>query len=84
MMSINLNDVAILKITGYDCCRIVSFISKYDTINLMQNTGLTEKSRRFYSTKIYYHIQKWVKKFYHLGILKLKTIKFNTIKVLCH
>ena len=29
----------------------------------MQNIDLTEKSETLYNIKIYYHIQKWVKKF---------------------
>ena len=42
MMSINLNDIAILNIKGY-CC-IISLISKNEAINLIQNADLTEKS----------------------------------------
>ena len=45
MMSINLSDTAILKITGSDYHCIISLISKNETINLMQNADLTEKSR---------------------------------------
>ena len=42
MMSINLNDIAILNIKGY--CYIISLISKNEAINLIQNADLTEKS----------------------------------------
>ena len=42
MMSINLNDIAILNIKGY-CC-IISLISKNEAINLIQSADLTEKS----------------------------------------
>ena len=40
-MSMNLSDIAILKIKS---C-IISLISKNEAIKLMQNAGLTEKSR---------------------------------------
>ena len=43
MMSINLNDIAILNIKGYYCC-IISLISKNEAINLIQNADLTGKS----------------------------------------
>ena len=45
MMSIKLNDVAILNIKGSDYRRIISLISKNEAINLMQNVDITEKSR---------------------------------------
>ena len=44
MMSINLSDIAILNIKGYDYRCIISLISKTEAINLMQNADLTEKS----------------------------------------
>ena len=43
-MSVNLSDIAILSIKGSNYCWIISLISKYDTINLLQNADLTEKS----------------------------------------
>ena len=36
MMSMNLSDIAILSIHGAEYCCIISGISKYETINLMQ------------------------------------------------
>ena len=45
MMSMNLRDVAILNIKGSDYCCIISLISKTETINLLQNTNLTQKSK---------------------------------------
>ena len=45
MMSMNLSDIAILNIKGSDYGCIISLISKNKTINLMQNTDLTEKKR---------------------------------------
>ena len=44
IMSVNLSDIAILSIKGSNYCWIISLISKYDTINLLQNVDLTEKS----------------------------------------
>ena len=45
MMSMNLSDVAIskIKIADYRC--IITRISKSEAINLMENIGLSEKSR---------------------------------------
>ena len=43
-MSINLCDIAILNIKGFDYCCIISLISKNEAINLMQNGDLIEKS----------------------------------------
>ena len=43
-MSINLGDIAILNIKGSDCRCITSLISKNETINLLENADLTEKS----------------------------------------
>ena len=47
MMSINLNDVAILNIKGSDDRCIISGLIKNDAVNLMQNTDLTEKAEHF-------------------------------------
>ena len=44
MMSMNLNDKAILNIKGSGYLCIISLISKNEAINLMQNADLTEKS----------------------------------------
>ena len=41
----NLSDIAILNIKGFDCHCIISLISKIEVIILMQNADLTEKSR---------------------------------------
>ena len=43
MMSMNLSDIAILKMenTGYHC--IITLISKTDAINVLQNIDSTEK-----------------------------------------
>ena len=46
MMSMNLIDIAILKIKSADYRCIISRISKSDDINLMQNIGLAEKKIR--------------------------------------
>ena len=41
----NLRDIAILNIKGFDYRCIISLISKNEAINLLQNADLTEKSR---------------------------------------
>ena len=46
MISMNLNDIAILNIKGSDYHCIISLISKSEAIKLMQNADLTEKSRK--------------------------------------
>ena len=43
MMSVNLNDI-VLNIRGSDYRYIIGLIRKNETINLLQNTELTEKS----------------------------------------
>ena len=40
----NLSDIAILNIKGSDYCCIISGISKTETMKLLQNIDLTEKS----------------------------------------
>ena len=44
MMSVNLSDIAIWNIKGTDYCCIISWISKNEAINLLQNADLTEIS----------------------------------------
>ena len=44
MKSMNLSDAAILNIKIADYCCIISRISKTESINVMQNIDLTEKS----------------------------------------
>ena len=44
MMSINLNDIAVLNFEAFDYRCIISLIRKSDAINLMQIADLTEKS----------------------------------------
>ena len=44
MMSMHLNDIAILNIKSVDYHCIISGISKIEAINLIQNIDLTEKS----------------------------------------
>ena len=43
-MSVNLSNIAILNIKGSDYHCIISMISKNDTINLLQNVDLAEKT----------------------------------------
>ena len=44
MMSINLSNITILNIKGFDYRCIISLISKNEAINLLQNANLSEKS----------------------------------------
>ena len=41
MMSVNLSDITILNIKGYEYCCIIRLISRKETIKLLQNTDLT-------------------------------------------
>ena len=47
-MSINLNDIAILKISFIDYQRHIYGISKDEAVNLLQNAVLSEKSGAFF------------------------------------
>ena len=51
MISKNLSDTAVLNIKGSDCGCIISRISKSETIKLLQNIDLTEKSGTFSKNK---------------------------------
>ena len=44
IISMNLSDIAILNVKGFDYRCIISGISKNEAINLVQNAGLTGKS----------------------------------------
>ena len=44
MMSINLSDITVTNIKSVDYRCIITRISKSETINLMQNTDLSEKN----------------------------------------
>ena len=57
MMSINLDDIAILNIRGVDYRCIINRISETEAANLLQNVDLTEKrKRRNKNKKKYYAI----------------------------
>ena len=45
-MSMNLSNIAILTFKGNDYHCIINGIRKNEAIDLMQNTGLTEKSKQ--------------------------------------
>ena len=44
MLSVNLNDTAVLNLKGSDYRIIISLIIKNEAIDLLKNTDLTEKS----------------------------------------
>ena len=50
-MSINLSDAAILNIKDSDYWCTISLINKNEAVNIMQNAGLTEKSRILWNIK---------------------------------
>ena len=77
MMSMNLSNIAISKIKNAEC--IISGISKNESINLIQSADLIKKVEHC-KTKIYFHIYKWVKKFWRLATLKLTTTTTTTPK----
>ena len=47
MMSINLNDIVILNITGSDYHCIISLVSKNEAVNLLKNVDLNEKVKHY-------------------------------------
>ena len=47
MMSINLNDIVILNITGSDYHCIISLVSKNEAVNLLQNVDLNKKVKHY-------------------------------------
>ena len=51
MMSVNLNDNAILNIWGVDCC-IINGITKSGLLNLLQKTYLKEKTGPLWNIEI--------------------------------
>ena len=46
MMSTNLSDIVILNIKGADYCCIISRLSKFEAINLMNNIDLSKQVER--------------------------------------
>ena len=50
------NDTAILNIRDVDYRCIINGISKSKSINVLQNTGLIEKTGTLQNIKIYYHM----------------------------
>ena len=47
IMSINLNDIAILNTRGVNYRCIINGISKSETVNLLQNTNLNKKGEHY-------------------------------------
>ena len=63
VMSINLIDIIVLNIQGVDYSCIIDGVTKYNAINLLQNTDFTESketsSKFLKMEKTYYQIQNW-------------------------
>ena len=77
----NLSTIAILNIKGSDYCCFISLTSKNEAINLMHNADLTKKQNIIKHKKLLSHV-KMGNEILTIGDSKLKTINFNTIKVL--
>ena len=60
-MSINLNDIAILRLNGADYRCIIEGISKSDAVNLLKNADLTKKGRYYKYKKIYKNFSTYIK-----------------------
>ena len=58
MMSGNLSDIAILNINDFDYRCIISFISKNEAINLLQNADITKKTGSKKNIKVFESIYK--------------------------
>ena len=76
MMSINLSDIVNLNIKGSDCRCIISLISKIETINLMQNAYLTEKSGTLLNLKNLFSYIKLGKEILTFDIIEIEKIFF--------
>ena len=75
-MSINLSDIVSLNIKGSDCRCIISLISKIETINLMQNAYLTEKSGTLLNLKNLFSYIKLGKEILTFDIIEIEKIFF--------
>ena len=53
----NLNDITIINVKGFDYHCIISLISKNKDIKLMQNNDLTKKSRTLLNKKLLSNIK---------------------------
>ena len=71
MMPVNLTDIAILSIKGSNYCCIISFTTKNEAINFLQNRDLTEKSGTY---KVYVKMERIIIKF---GNIEIKKQKFH-------
>ena len=83
LMSINLNDIAILDVRSVDYCCVITGIDKSEVIYLLQNADLTKKRgmlKKLKKNNLVPH-RKWVKKLCFM-ILKLKNINFTNTKTL--
>ena len=91
MMSVKLNDIATLNFKGSDYVCIISLISKNDSIKLLQNTYLTEKSGALQIKRNIFILNVYIKfddikipkqKFHqHKIIISVKNIEIDKIVV---
>ena len=81
MMSMNLDNSAILNIKGSGYCCIVSLISKSEAKNLMQNADITEKSNIIKHKNLLSSI-KMDKEILMFGDFEIETKNFTAIRLL--
>ena len=80
MMSVNLNDIAILKINRATLYCSINEDSKSDAVNLLQNVNLTKEKgvlQKFKNQKIF-TIYKMGEKIITFGDIKVKNTNFTT------
>ena len=82
MMSMNLNDIAILNIKSADYCCRISGISKNKAINLMQNTNLTEKKWNIIKHKDSFSYKKRGEEILTFGDIEIEKTNFTATKTL--
>ena len=75
MMSMNLNNIAILNIKGSDYCCINNGMSKNEAINVMQITDLTKKNEKLQTIHLLSYI-KMVHKNLTFGDIEIQRNKF--------
>ena len=78
MMSIYINNIAILNIHGVNYCCIISGISKSETINLFKNADFIEKRGTFMKHKKIIFIM--TKEIITFGDIQIEKRKFHYSK----
>ena len=82
IMSINLNNISILNICRVDCACIITRISTSESVNLLQNAHLSEKSETLHNDFSLLYIKNW-KKNITFGDIGIEIKSLTYIKNLC-